>query len=472
MLKRGLILFLASTLFFSCAPERLREAEEVVAQADSLHAAGQMYGIDAGDSATLAQAYETLGSLSLFNFHFSPSYAHACYHYGRLLREKDNPVEAMQCFINATHTRTRDYHILGRVYSNMGSICHLAGEFQLSYDMYERSAEMFLQCWDSTAYFYALNDMAFELAEQGKKEEALALVRQISTSCSDANVISLLNLAKITLYYRVCEYDTVLLISNQLDGYYATGYALRARAYWHLEQKDSALYWAKVVLDMPTSSNQDRYNMIYIILNGDSTLQTEEVLHLSERRADIEAKILVPLHKKYAVAANLLRQDLRKKPWSFYIIPISIGLLLIICLLTFYARRIHSEKTQKEEILHTVQQQQTAQMQHKQKDIELACEAIRKSSDWQQEIHWKEYNILCQYIDKHCFFVVQKLKEKKLLTEREIRLCILVLIGGFSDKQMAELLYYGEKSIRGMKRYTAQKLGTSSANLRMFLMEL
>ena len=111
-------------------------------------------------------------------------------------------------------------------------------------------------------------------------------------------------------------------------------------------------------------------------------------------------------------------------------------------------------------------------MRHKQQDIEMACEAIRKSSDWQQEIHWKEYNMLCRYIDKHCFFVVQKLKEKNILNEREIRLCILVLIGGFSDKQMADLLYYGEKSIRGIKRYTAQKLGTSSANLRMFLMNL
>ncbi|MBQ7259597.1 MAG: hypothetical protein IJS57_06600, partial [Paludibacteraceae bacterium] len=173
MLKRGLILFLASTLFFSCAPKALREAEEVVAQADSLRAAGQMYGIDAGDSATLAQAYETLGSLSLFNFHFSPSYAHACYHYGRLLREKDNPVEAMQCFINATHTRTHDYHILGRVYSNMGDIAHLAGEFPLAYDMFRYAAKSFLQSRDTLTYYYAINSSALELAEQSKIEETL-----------------------------------------------------------------------------------------------------------------------------------------------------------------------------------------------------------------------------------------------------------------------------------------------------------
>ena len=163
------ILLLAFSAVFlgSCSSRAIHEAEAVVAQADSLWQAGLMYGIDAGDSLTLAQAYETLQEHSVFSSQFSEvfpfvqrtsflrTYAHSCYHYGRLLRAKDNPAEAMQAFINATHSRTRDYHILGRVYSNMGSICHLAGEFQLSYDMYEKSADMFIRNCDSTAYFYA-----------------------------------------------------------------------------------------------------------------------------------------------------------------------------------------------------------------------------------------------------------------------------------------------------------------------------
>lgn len=69
---------------------------------------GQMYGIDAGDSATLAQAYETLNSFVYCTSSLRTSFAHACYHYGRLLRAKENPVEAMQAFIAATHSHTRD----------------------------------------------------------------------------------------------------------------------------------------------------------------------------------------------------------------------------------------------------------------------------------------------------------------------------------------------------------------------------
>ena len=149
-------------IFTACAPRSIREAQSVVVLADSLWHEGCVYS----DSAELAQAYETLGQWQWF---YADEYAHACYHYGRILREKENPVEAMQCFINATHSRTRDYHILGRVYSNMGSICHLAGEFPLSYVMYERSADMFIRNGDTLAFYYAYNDMALELAEQKKK---------------------------------------------------------------------------------------------------------------------------------------------------------------------------------------------------------------------------------------------------------------------------------------------------------------
>ena len=169
MSRWGYIVFLllAGMVGQGCSSRAIHEAEAVVAQADSLWQAGKMYGIDAGDSLSLAQAYETLQEHSVFSSQLSEvcpfvpctsllrTYAHACYHYGKLLRAKDHPAEAMQAFINATHSRTRDYHILGRVYSNMGSISHLAGEFQLSYDMYEKSADMFIRNCDSTAYFYA-----------------------------------------------------------------------------------------------------------------------------------------------------------------------------------------------------------------------------------------------------------------------------------------------------------------------------
>ena len=166
----------------SCVPRGIRKAQCVVAQADSLWHEGKMYGVDMGDSVTLAQAYQILRDIPLSfreGMGLGSTYAHSCYHYGRLLREKDNPVEAMQVFIEATHSHTRDYHILGRVYSNMGDICHLAGYFPFAYDMYERSGDMYLRNGDTLLYYYDLNNMAYELAEQGQKNSASLLINRI-----------------------------------------------------------------------------------------------------------------------------------------------------------------------------------------------------------------------------------------------------------------------------------------------------
>ena len=235
----------------ACAPQAVREAQSVVAQADSLWHEGKQYGMDEGDSATIAQAYKTLEAIPLpfrEGLGVGSPYAHACYHYGKLLRAKENPVEAMQVFIAATHSGTKDYHILGRVYSNMGSICHLAGEFQLSYDMYERSADMFIRNGDTLAFYYAYNDMAFELAEQGKKTETLELLSGIEDKNTAPQILAKVYESKARLYYKIGQYDSVVQIVNQLASINhnsSTGYALQAQALWHLGKRDSALTIAK-----------------------------------------------------------------------------------------------------------------------------------------------------------------------------------------------------------------------------------
>ena len=480
--KHSILLLLVIGMLCACKPRSEEQAQRVVAQADSLWHIGKMYGVDEGDSATLAQAYETLKDRhsSLFSFVLGPSsrqtYAHACYHYGKLLRAKDNPEEAMRCFINATHSRTHDYHILGRIYNNIGDMCHLAGEYQLSHDMFKKSADMFLCGHDTLSYYYCLNDMAYEMAEQRKPEETKTLLAEINSNCLDEDVLAKSLETRALLFRNTEQYDSVIETVNILQQEHRClpmGFVLKASAFWHLDKRDSALFYAKFVLDIPNGSKRDKFNMLYIVLNGDSTLSTDEIKALSDQRADLEMLELVPLHKKHAVAVNELRRELNRTPRSrttIFIVCAVIGILIIFMLV--YAYRIRKAKSQQQKILKDVKRQQAEHLQHKRKEIEYACSAIRSESNWQNRINWKDYDLLCEYIDKHFFFFAHELKEHKDLSEREIRLCILVLIGGFSDKQMADILCYGEKSIRGIKRYVAKKMGTNSANLRNFLLNL
>ncbi len=476
----------------SCVSRGVREAQEVVAQADSLWHDGQMYGIDAGDSATLAQAYETLDKSTafcrrireIFPFAHSTSslgtYSHACYHYGRLLREKDDPVAAMQVFINATHSHTGDYHILGRVYSNMGSICHLAGEFPLSYDMYERCADMYLQNGDTLLYYYGLNDMAFELAEQGKKDSCFLLINDIVTNNpNDSILIAYSHMSQAQACLFNAQYDSTIYYAQLSKDYFpfiiSTTIQL-AQGYSYIGLKDSATFYAKQVL-LKSNALSEINNALYILTNDDKTKDLKEVRQAAADRSDVQ-KMLETRQGKMSQAVQLLEQDLTSKPNLAWLYAISITIIiigLIIWLYVWRKRRQHALLSQQIEDL-TIKNKEAQDMQTKRyhdrlRQIQENCDVLTNSDNIVDSLQWKNYDKFCECVNVNFFLLADKLKATSSLNEKEIRFCVLVLIGSYTDKQMADILYYSYNSIRSTKRILAKKLGTTSANLRSFLIE-
>lgn len=433
----------------SCTPQTLRQAQQVVVAADSLWTNGQMFR----DSAQLAQAYESLGKWQIL---YADEYAHACYHYGRLLRELNDPVSAMQAFIDATHSHTRDYHILGRVYNNIGDICHIAGDFDLSYSMFEQSAIAYLKDKDTLSYYFSLNDMAFEKAMLADKEACLERLNIIRRNCSDKEVICKTMETRAELFFRCKQYDSVLYIINHMDHIEPTEYGLQARALWHLGKCDSALMVAKYVMTLPNASNQQKYNMLYILIKSDSTLLPEEIKALSEQRADIEAQALIPLHKRHAIAANLLLQDISRKPNLMWVYIICLTLLVIFVSIWGYIRK-------KRQIAHLADQQ-----------AENIVESIKRhidTTDIKRTLHWNQYEEM--KVDANLYFggVVNKL-ELYSLNEIEIRFCILTILD-FRQKQIAETIHYSYPSgIKTLKKRISDKLGTRPQKLRDFLLHM
>ena len=252
-----------------CACSGLGEARHTLAAADSLRVnEGRLYD----DSLALAEAYTLLGHWRLI---YPDDYARACYYYGYMLRQHGDQVAAMRAFIAGTHAPYlgrlvplpwfSDYHILGRIYSNMGTMCHLAGEFELSYDMYELSARSFYKADDTTAFYYALNAMALQLAEQKLHNETLSLLGKIETECADANVLTKTWETKAILYKNLAQYDSAIYAAGQLysNGYSAaSGYVTMAQSYEHLGQLDSALFYAQRVLAKPNASDKERYAVL------------------------------------------------------------------------------------------------------------------------------------------------------------------------------------------------------------------
>ena len=461
------LFFLASCLGWQgCSRRALDEAQQVVAEADSLWHEGKMYGIDEGDSLSLAQAYETLGKYSAFYtfVHRTSSlgtYAHACYHYGRLLREKNDPVSAMQVFIDATHSRTDDLHILGRIYSNIGDICHLAGDYPLAYDMYERSGDMYLQNGDTLLYYYDLNNMAYELAEQGKEKETIDLISKIET-CANKDILFITKETKARLYLKCRQYDSTLYYAQMLfsiDTTYSSASLLIAQAYSFMGIKDSATRYANIVLSQ-SQELFERNNALYILTNDDETRDKESIREVAAERSDTQK--LIEIQKgKLSQAVQLLELDLNLKPdfrWVYAII--------ITTLCTggaFYWRFRIRKRQMHSRIEKMIERQNDNVMQSIKQHIDV--------NDITQTLHWKNYAAMKVDADLYLGGIVSKL-EKQDLNETEIRFCLLTMLD-FSLKHIAETIHYGHPSgIKTLKKRISIKLGTTPPQLRDFLFQV
>ena len=106
-------------------------------------------------------------------------------------------------------------------------------------------------------------------------------------------------------------------------------------------------------------------------------------------------------------------------------------------------------------------------------NIELHCEAIRHSHNWQKEIHWNDFDELCYFINEHFGLLANKLKAVEVLDEKEIRLCILVLLNfPFSNDEQAETIIYSKSGFGKFKYRMTKKLGTTAKDLREFLLKM
>lgn len=527
------ILLLSACMLFSCSTKsNIEEAQRTLAIADSLH----MEGIAYNDSANLFKAVETLKHHRLLH---PNDYARACYYYGRLLRSNGNQSAAMQAFIDGTQAEYlfrpipnpsfSDYAIMGRIYSNMGTLCHLADSFQLSYQMYEQCATRFAGTNDTTMYYYALNAMAYELAEQQQKDEAFSLLFTIEQECTDKDVLTKLYETRAEAYMKVEQYDSTIYCVNELhkkDYHYSIGYSLKAQAFWELNQMDSALHYAKIVMSLPDATDFEKANMLYILAYNDPSTRKEDALTISEKKHDLEMQIISPQKQQLALAINLLKNSFNRTRYYINLLLV----LFIIGSLTatiWYAthrisekkRKAYTEIAQEKEILiETTEREQQKQAKLQQQQLQLQaeilniqlhiadseqkqrelhskiteynrlrseqiknltaqiehnCNAIRHSHDWQKEIHWENFDELCNFINKHFALFADKLKATELLDEKEIRLCILVLLDfSFSNNEQADTIIYSRSGFGKFKYRLTQKLGTTAKDLREFLLKM
>ena len=477
VIYRAIVMVAAVVSLGSCA--RVQEACGVVAEADSLRAVGQAFT----DSVAIADAAETLYPVRLF---YPTDYAHANYYYGRLLREHGNHPAAMEAFLRTVHSRTRDHAIKGRSWSNIANMCRLAAEHELAYDIHELSANEFLLAEDSLMYYYAQNNMAYDLAEARKSSQSLSLTNQIEEDCSFPGVRTKLWETRTNAYVKAEKYDSAIYcahILRSLGNNEPTGLILLARAHEGLGMIDSALYYANVVLEQ-SNYYGDKFNALYILSHYDSTLSSNEILELTSSREDLRYYEYEPLKEQLMQATQLLEQDLNRKPDLRWLYAIVCTLSVIAVIIALYVKRKrHQHRLISQQIedeqqniialksqLHLLNEKQEHKQAELQASVEKLC-ALLLRSDNLHEIGWQDYPAMCEEVNARFNLLIAKLQMKGIVSERELRLCVLTLIG-HGRARTAELLNYSPSGIGKLKDMTAKKMGSTGKDLHDFLLKM
>ena len=111
---------------------------------------------------------------------------------------------------------------------------------------------------------------------------------------------------------------------------------------------------------------------------------------------------------------------------------------------------------------------------HKRKryqQLEDTCRTLCTYSNLEHEIHWNDYQTMCDFIDLKFDHIITKLQTITTLKELDVRLCVLVLIG-LPSKAIAEMMHYSPKSIGRIKENVANKLGIHGSQLRGYMLQI
>ena len=372
------------------------------------------------------------------------------YQQGKQFREADEPISAMSSFIAATRVPSREYAIKGRSFSNMATMCRMGERHDLAYALYEQSLGQFVAARGTLAQAYALNNMAWEQAVQGHKEAAMKLVDSALTICPNEAVQTKVLESQAAACLYAGEYDSVLIYIRQYPAESVYFDMLRAQAYTFLERYDSALYYARRVV---TQTENPRYldDVYYILTYCDASAEVDDIRALAATRSDIQ-RDLERSRPDWIEAMRMAEEALNTPKYPMK--PGYVVLLVLLALACSAGAAIWIIRSRRNQV----------------RSFKQECHALRKSSNVRNELQWTDYQQFCEICNARLSGIVDKL-EQRGLSEREIRICVLVLIG-FSYAEIAQVLYRAESGIGKDKYMIAKHLGVSVKDLQETLRTL
>lgn len=477
-MKQIYLLFIP-LIWFCTSCTQWQRAEAVIAIADSLDVTQHVIY---DDTVALRQTIHALNNPLGRTFKRN-TLAKAYYYMGRNLEDDYNQVErAAECYIEADWLKIENPLYRGRVNSCMAGICANYNQDSLSLLFYERALDNFERSENEWYYANGLLNICMIKCAAKQFAEADSLWKMAASYSFDDSYRWYLNdVRAIYFYYQNISFspDSIVyyLRKNPINDSYRA--STLSNAYYDLEQMDSAAYYAWETIEkfnVPSHQVSAYYILHkYAILNND-ILAADSLAGL---RMDVKRK--AETEKIDSLNAIQLFQDYLYycKTFIWRVIGYSaliITLVLVVLGILWYWRKKKKHVDAQVEALQSAEEeyQQTIEEQRQQRHDALMShiELVRTRHPKPDKKWNNDYSVFRNELNQSLLGLLDKLAEKKL-SEKEIRLCVYCLLYyDISTKVLAEYMIYSAVGIRTFKQRTAQKLGTTAANLYDFLVEM
>ncbi len=444
----------------SCA--RWREAKAVIAEADRL--LGE--GVIMRDTAALADVIKALDN-PIGRVIAREELAEAYYLMGRNLDDYCRDcATATDYYIEADRLQTKELVLRGRINSCMGFICKQDSCFKEALEFYERANEAFEKSGDEKRITNGLLSIAERYIYLNEFAKVDSVLQEAAMYCIDSvDYASLMDLYGFSLF-RQQQYDSALTYLLSVKDYPRNveakcfNYMKIMHCYECLNQLIETASYAQYVISH--SANPAYRSNAYFYLMANAKLQNDinNLSVYSHAREDEDRK-LQHISEAYAQSAVKLKIYLHNPhPYrNLYILIFGGGIALLLLVALVYA--LHKRWRNTLECQDKERQNRRELFERKLFDhsVHFMCSDI-----------WEDTNHLREKANNYCDNIFYRLEDTFHLREHEIMICLMVLMN-FSRDKMAAYLHVLPNTISKSKSKIAKQLGTTSGDLREFLVD-
>lgn len=447
------------------------DAKAVIAEADSLLAKGVIIR----DTVVLARAIEALDK-PITRKLAREELVKAYYLMGRNLDDyHHNFADAADYYIAADRLKTKDLILRGRINSCMGYLCKQDSCFEEALIFYERANEAFAESGNEQRYANGLLSIAeqyLHLHEFDKMDSIFTLLDDYDCMNDSLCYARMMDIKAHALFNQQ-KFDSALVCLLKIKDYprdleMQSFSAMKLmQTYAHLDSLAQSIIIAQYILQDSNHSIFRSNAYFYLIQYAEERNMIEQVAKYSYLRED-EDRIVQHNCELYAQAsiklkAYLIDPNPYRKLWCYLMI---FGILLLfvlaitICLYRryHYALQVHSNTLQ------------TLELDKAHRRENFANRVFDRSIHFVADTIWKNEKHLRELANLHFDDMFIRLEKNYHFNERELQICLMVLME-YSREKMANILLVQPNTISKAKNKIAKEMNTSSVQLRDCLID-